>query len=210
MKNTQTQGQTYPTTDMTMDDLIEAMISCPQTKDLNVLEHGQMVHNYFCDIYYYLKENKPLKYEWKIPSWLDKYRSELLNHLLDFETLKTYQIYHDCGKPFCRTIDSEGKQHFPNHATVSADIWYQLTNHKIVSGLIAQDMDIHLLKNDGVEEFASRTYAVSLLLTGLAELHANASMFGGIDSISFKIKYKNIEKRGKAILKKIIEENGNN
>lgn len=45
--------------------------------------------------------------------------------------------------------------------------------------------------------------AISLLITGLSEIHANASMFGGIESTSFKIKYKQIDSRGKAILKQL-------
>ena len=42
---------------------------------------------------------------------------------------------------------------------------------------------------------------MSLLLAGLAEIHSNAEMFGGLDSVSFKIKWKQINKRGKAICK---------
>lgn len=42
---------------------------------------------------------------------------------------------------------------------------------------------------------------ISLLVTGLAEIHANAEMFGGLNSIGFKIKYKQINQRGKQILK---------
>ena len=63
------------------------------------------------------------------------------------------------------------------------------------------DMDIHLLKAVGVEEFASRPEAATLLLTGLAEVHSNAAMFGGISSTSFKIKWKQIDRRGKAIFR---------
>lgn len=70
------------------------------------------------------------------------------------------------------------------------------------------DMDIHVLKSDGVEEFASRPEAISLLLTGLAEIHANAEMFGGIESTSFKIKFKQINKRGKQIIN-LLEATGN-
>ena len=48
---------------------------------------------------------------------------------------------------------------------------------------------------------------LSLLITGLSEIHANANMFGGIESTSFKIKYKQINSRGKQILKHLIEIN---
>jgi len=61
------------------------------------------------------------------------------------------------------------------------------------------DMDIHLLKDVGVNDFAQKEEAATLLLTGLAEIHSNAEMFGGIESTSFKIKWKQINKRGKKI-----------
>jgi hypothetical protein len=69
------------------------------------------------------------------------------------------------------------------------------------------DMDIHLLKDAGVAEFAKRPQARALLLTGLAEIHANASMFGGFESIGFKSKWKQIDRRGKAILREIASAN---
>lgn len=43
----------------------------------------------------------------------------------------------------------------------------------------------------------------SLLLTSLAEIHANASIFGGIESQSFKAKYKQIDRRGNKLCKKL-------
>jgi hypothetical protein len=42
---------------------------------------------------------------------------------------------------------------------------------------------------------------LTLLVTSLCELHSNASMFGGIESTSFKIKYKQLDKRGNQVLK---------
>jgi len=61
------------------------------------------------------------------------------------------------------------------------------------------DMNIHSLKDVGVNDFAQKEGAATLLLTGLAEIHSNAEMFGGIESTSFKIKWKQINKRGKKI-----------
>jgi hypothetical protein len=49
-------------------------------------------------------------------------------------------------------------------------------------------MDIHTLKSEGVEEFCKNPLAITLLLTGLAEIHSNAQMFGDIESVSFRIK----------------------
>ena len=60
-------------------------------------------------------------------------------------------------------------------------------------------MDLHLLKACDMEEFASRPEAVSLLIVALAEVHSNAEMFGGMDSTSFKIKWKHLNQRGKSL-----------
>lgn len=65
-------------------------------------------------------------------------------------------------------------------------------------------MDFHLLKAEDVVQFASNPLAIPLMLTGLAEIHANASMFGGLDSTSFKIKWKHIDKRGRQVLSHIV------
>jgi hypothetical protein len=46
---------------------------------------------------------------------------------------------------------------------------------------------------------------LTLLVTSLCELHSNASMFGGIESTSFKIKYKQLDKRGNQVLKLILK-----
>jgi hypothetical protein len=62
------------------------------------------------------------------------------------------------------------------------------------------DMDIHILSADALKEFSERPEAISLLITGLAEIHSNASMFGGIESTSFKIKWKHLNKRGRQLL----------
>ena len=70
----------------------------------------------------------------------------------------------------------------------------------LIGGLIGMDMDIHLLNAESLKEFSERPEAISLLITGLCEIHSNAAMFGGIDSTSFKIKYKHIDKRGRQLL----------
>jgi hypothetical protein len=126
-----------------------------------------------------------------------------LSSLVSDKSLELYTVYHDCGKPFCRTVDAEGKQHFPDHANISSQVWFEVAKGESlcqeVGELIAHDMDIHLISADEVEKFCTNKNAVSSLLTGLAEIHSNASLFGGIDSVSFKIKWKQINKRGKAI-----------
>lgn len=104
-------------------------------------------------------------------------------------------------KPYCRIIDEKGNPHFPGHTEVSTKVAELLfPDDKIVHKLISMDMDIHTLKSKDVYNFAKRPESVSLLITGLCEIHANASMFGGIESTCFKIKWKQINIRGKHIL----------
>jgi hypothetical protein len=37
---------------------------------------------------------------------------------------------HDCGKPYCITIDEDGRRHFPDHANVSRDTFSKISNNK--------------------------------------------------------------------------------
>lgn len=178
--------------------LRSVMRNCEQTKGMSVLEHGLQVARYFNDLRNHVLYGEDLKYQWKLPEWV--FNNDLWEGLLPIEKVREYQIYHDCGKPFCRVIGEDGRVHFPEHAKVSYELWMHLGKDELVGRLIKEDMDIHLMKASGIEEFSGRVTANTLLLTGLAEIHANASMFGGIDSTSFKIKYKQINKRGKALI----------
>jgi len=67
-------------------------------------------------------------------------------------------------------------------------------------------MLIHTIKANDLDEFVQHPEAITLLISGLAETHSNAKMFGGIDSTSFKIKWNQINKRGKAICQKLFGE----
>lgn len=179
--------------------LIELMKSCIQTSGMTILEHGEMVSDYASDLLNHLRTGCQLKYQWQLPEWI--YSKALITNLPIDQVIHDYHLFHDVGKPLCLTIDEDGRRHFPCHADVSTQLWLDSGGSQEVADLISMDMDIHLLKADGIEEFSSRKQANILLLTGLAEIHANASMFGGITSTSFKIKYKQIEKRGKVIVK---------
>lgn len=185
--------------------LIENMTVCEQTKGMSVLQHGQMVNDYYRDLLSHLRKQTPLKYKWRIPEWIFTYKNFIFSKLHDDATMGRYQVHHDCGKPYCKTIDEQGKQHFPDHAEVSYQIWTKLfPEDEIVASLIKYDMEIHCLKSEQLDEFSKNPLAVSLMITGLCEVHANASMFGGIESTSFKIKWKQIDKRGRQIIEKMI------
>lgn len=179
------------------------MRNCEQTKGMSVLQHGESVRDYLFDLINHLRSGTSLKYDWILPDWLFENKDLILTSLPDDETLELYTTYHDCGKSFCLTIDDEGRRHFPNHAQISHDIFKRVFDNPVAADLILHDMDIHTLKSDGVKEFVKNPYVLTLLLTGLAEIHSNCQMFGGFGSTSFKIKYKCISQRGKQILNQL-------
>ena len=176
------------------------MKSAPQTNTQSVYEHGESVRNYMFDLLDHLEDGTPLKYEWKLPDWVYDNKELLLSSLPDSETLSLYTLYHDCGKPFCITYDNEGRKHFPDHANVSHETFKQHFNNEVAADLVKRDMDFHLLKSEGLKSFSEYEYCTTLMLSALAEVHSNATMFGGIDSVSFKIKWKHTNKRGRQVL----------
>lgn len=161
------------------------MGSCEQTSGLSVLQHGYSVHSSF---------RKILNGDIQLPVTGPQFQW-LLTNQLPLEILAEYQIHHDCGKPFCLIVDEDGKRHFPGHAALSERLWREAGGDTTAARLMGQDMDFHLLSADDCLEFIQRPDAASLILTAWAEIHANAEMFGGQDSTSFKIKSKHLERR---------------
>lgn len=156
----------------------------------------------------HLRTNDPLHYEWRLPDWI--YDPILLKNLPSDETLNLYTLYHDCGKPYCIEYDENGRRHFPNHAEQSYKIFNQYFDNEISADLIRRDMDFHLLKAIDLPKFSEQQYSTVLILSALAEIHSNSIMFGGMDSISFKIKWKHTNKRGRQIINYINNKNKNN
>lgn len=181
----------------TYESVIKNMLDTPQTSTQNVLEHGISVNKFYLDL---IGERN---FDWKLPDWFIENEEFIFNNLYDYNIIKEYQIMHDCGKPYCMVIDEDGKRHFPDHAKVSHKIFSEISNDKTVADLILKDMVFHTIKADEVENFIQENpiqTVLTLMVTSLCELHSNASMFGGIESTSFKIKYKQLDKRGKQIL----------
>lgn len=178
------------------------MKSCQQNEYQTIYDHGLSVQEHFKRLY-----NGNLE-GFKIPNWLIQYKDRIHEKIMPYETCMEYTLFHDCGKPRCLTIDNEDKRHFPCHAKVSSDLWRSLNGSENVAILIEMDMDIHTLKSENIEEFASREEAITLLIAGLAEIHSNANMFGGIESTSFKIKWKQIDKKGQKICDIIFSNKG--
>lgn len=126
-----------------------------------------------------------------------------MHSLLPAHIIEEYTVHHDCGKVFCLQYDAAGKRHFPNHAQVSYQTWLNVGGSPQAAKLMRMDMLIHTMKAEEVEAFIEHPEAITLLIVGLAEIHSNAQMFGGLESTSFKIKWKHIDKRGKAICQKL-------
>jgi len=177
------------------------MSACPQTETQSVLDHGNSVWSYTQKIL-----NKDLE-EFRIPNWLMENYDEIIANVYHPSIIKEYNIFHDCGKPYCLTVDDDGKRHFPNHAEVSKQTYKSLpvgnvVNATIVADLIGWDMVLHTATAEEIQAMnLTKSDLYTLLITALAEIHSNANMFGGIESVSFKSKWKKLDRRGNMILK---------
>lgn len=189
--------------------LTSTMMTCEQAPGQTILQHGRSVREHYFALVQHLKGNVNLhNYDnWVIPEWFDTYRKEILEALPSNYIMDRYLTLHDCGKPEVLTVDTEtGRRSFPNHAEQSAETFKRTFNNigtpetlEAIHYLILHDMDMPLLKADQVEDFLLQPYPVAKLVAALAETTSNAGMFGGIDSTSFKIKFKQLNQRGKAI-----------
>ena len=182
--------------------LINDMKNCPQTDNQSVYEHGVSVKEHIFELFSFLKTGH-IDEGWRLPDWMHEYREQILASLLPEDIISAYAVFHDCGKPYCLEIDEQGKRHFPNHPEVSYNVWQAVSHNKSIAKLILMDMKIHTMKAVDIDEFIQHPECITLLMAGLAEVHSNAKMFGGIDSESFKIKWSQINKRGKAICLKL-------
>lgn len=190
---------------MTQDQLILDMQKCLQAQDQSVYQHGLSVKEHLFELLNFMRTGEPLN-NWRLPDWICKWKSQILQNLLPDSILEEYTAFHDCGKPYCLTTDNEGKRHFPDHAEVSYKTWLAAGGSPQAAKLMKMDMMIHKMKAADIDDFIKNPEAITLLLTGLAEIHSNAKMFGGIESESFKIKWNQINRRGKTICEKMFQE----
>lgn len=180
------------------------MQQCEQTAGLSILDHGLSVWQQLQKL---INDDTS---GMRLPQWYTQYKDQLLTSIYPSHILEQYATYHDCGKPYCLEIDADGKRHFPNHAETSR-LTYEKHfgtdgDHATIAELIGLDMICH---TESADQIAGRNLSnatlCSLLLTALAEIHSNASMFGGIESTSFKIKFKKLEKTGNRLCKRMFD-----
>jgi len=181
---------------------VDKMIDCQQSPSQNILEHGMSVRDSLFGLIRSVKEESILE---ECPEWLKVYGTRLVKDLYDDFVLEKYTLWHDCGKPEVRSCDSvTGEQHFEDHATVSARVFGELYPElPLVQNLISLDMVPHTLKHNdllGVGNLCrDRKVAATLLLAGLAATLSNVGMFGGKDTVSYKIKMKRLSKLGDVV-----------
>lgn len=73
--------------------LLEAMRGCEQTSGLTILQHGEMVRDYYRDLMDHLRYGSPLRFEWKLPEWV--HGPMLIEDLPSDDTMAEYHVFHD-------------------------------------------------------------------------------------------------------------------
>jgi hypothetical protein len=169
------------------------MEACEQAPGLNMVQHGQSVHAHYKQLIESLADGGECKE-------LRQLYAKFGKSLPPPSVLERYHVYHDCGKHLCLTIDC-GKKHFPNHAEWSARQYSHLfPEDGFTTALIRHDMDFHILRGDDIKALWKSPFAPILYFTAWAEINANAEMFGGRDSESYKIKRSRLIQAGKKFL----------
>ena len=165
------------------------MAACEQTQGMNMLEHGQRVHDAYLLLHKGLVANAFEQTEPALQAWFHRIQESSAHTLLPPGAAHTYHVYHDCGKHLVLCTDDTGRRHFPDHASASA-VQFQAIfpdDHQ-THWLIAHDMDFHTMRGDALRALWAEPLAATLYLTAWAEIRANATMFGGLESESYKIK----------------------
>lgn len=183
------------------DDLLMDMLECEQRKNLCVLGHGKNVHKNYRKILRQLKDRRNFYPVFDLPEWNPDVVQFILKNQLRFQDVREYQIFHDCGKPYCRSVDFDGKVHFKDHEKVSAKVARLVKFNPIVISLIENDMLFHRENFSDITENNVKLHC-TLALTAIAELYENSVTF---EEISFKIKKKKIFNNIKKMVSKYMK-----
>lgn len=187
--------------------MIESMKNTWQVPDKQtVYEHCVSVRDRSLDLYDHLVNDKDLKHQWVLPEWVISQRSLIRSELIrntPRSVIDRYTYYHDCGKPLVAEF-RDGKMHFTGHEWYSEYVYRGfLRKDRAVIRLIKNDMLIHRSSAKDVCKLKELRERMALLIVSLSEVHANAELFGGFESDSFKMKLKKVDARGKALFKSL-------
>lgn len=170
------------------------MTICYQAENLNMLQHGKSVYKEYRKLIYQLNNSEG-------DATLLAVYSLIKDSIPPPSVLKRYMVLHDCGKHLCLITDENGKRHFPNHAQNSANQFLAIfAEDRFTSILISKDMDFHLARGEQLETIWKNPLAPILYLSAWASINANAEMFGGKESDSYKIKRSRLIQSGKKFL----------
>lgn len=186
------------------DEMVAAMLRCEQSEGFTVYQHGQAVAENMRVLRHHLDRTYNLPERcWRLPRCFEKYGPRILANLHTEEISHLYGLYHDCGKFYCATTDpTTGQIRFPNHADVSRIVWESVGGDPVVGRLISWDMALHVATSQEIEQLLHEWTiedSMTLIVAACSEIHANAMMFGGLDSVSFKMKFKHLERRSNQV-----------
>jgi hypothetical protein len=188
-----------------LEELELLMSTCIQTRsaagEQSVLAHGDSVLAHYEQLLEAAKSGE-FPESWRAPKWGNPqiYR-KLADLQPDIDVMRRYLRYHDCGKPLCLEVDADGRSHFPGHAEAAAQLWASLGGHADEVWLMRHDMLLHTASADECADYQRHRLMPGLLFAALSEIHSNAQMFGGIESVSFKAKAKQLDRRGAAMIR---------
>lgn len=207
-----------------MDDLKQIMLAGEQSPGVNYYLHGEQVADAFTALMVLMEHGEAQVAfiapqdgrKWRLPKWLVTHQKWIHAALAArADIYKTYQTWHDCGKPFVKKLDESRLAHYPDHALISAKAWIAAGGSTEIGALIENDMLCHHLRS--VPE--TREYAkhdpnfLALMVTAVCEMHvcqpplkeggANVCPIDLTTQTGFLIKLKRIEYYGKVMMKQL-------
>lgn len=114
--------------------------------------------------------------------------------VFEIEDFPPEDFNHDISKPYVRVVDNDGKEHYPNHSYESYILYIERFGVDEYAFMILHDMDFHKLRGKELVSLWEKSYSDHIYATAWAEIYANAELFGGFESDSFKIKRKRLVK----------------
>lgn len=98
----------------------------------------------------------------RLPQWYTQYKDQIHQHLYPTYILSQYAIH----KPYCLTIDEDGKRHFPDHAAISQRTWEQHFGRDGVNGTIADLIGLDMIfHTEAADQIISRNLSPEMLCT---------------------------------------------